>query len=171
LTIVFGVLGRGISAISSYIGYNLTSMFNFGLRFLDIPKGYRKLEGTETSELVFDYLKTDFPADYPNILEIKNMIQGTEPDKYDSQVKKFYASFIKAKKDKMDYKIQDVNDLMIDTFGLKKNYFENYKTKNNRFKGIVMRICSKSSLMLYGLSLICFLIAVVYISIKFLELK
>lgn len=167
LSIVFGVVGRGISGISSYIGYHLNSQFKFKLCLLDFPYNERKLEGNEVAEIIYEYIKNDFKTDFTFILENKKLLKNEEINKYDEQIRKFYIDFIKLKKQENESAIKSINEIMISSFGLKKNFFEKYKIERNRTKGIIMRFCTNGSLVLYGFSMLSFLIAIIYVSIHY----
>ena len=169
LTIFLGVWGRGLSAVASYFNYHLVSSFTFGLKLLDILPKERQIEGNESCNEVFEYLKIDYPTHYESIIEVKNLILGSDPEKYDLLAQEFYNSFIQAKKDEYKNAMQHINKLMIDSLGLKENYFENRKSEKNRLKSCIATTCNNVSLLMYIVSLCCYILAIVDITCKYLN--
>ena len=167
LSIITGVVGKSLSAISSYIGYQLNSMFALRLKMIDISFKQRKLKGDETAEIIYLYIIEDFNAEFPTILENTKSLKGDELEKYHVQIRKFYLEFSEAKKKDMESALKVINEIMLDSFGFKKNYFDKQKNTSNRTRGIIMRICTKGSSFFYLFSMLNFLVAIVYISIKY----
>ncbi len=166
VSIISAVLGRTFSSISSYIGYQLNSLFAFGLRTFEIPYQKRELVGNETADLIYLYFKSDFEIDFPIILESLAKLEGDEIEKYNKQVRQFYLDYLKSRSNEINHALGLINKEMIDSFGLKKDHFEKHKPKSNRFKGIVMRFSNVLQFIFYWISMLAFIIAIIQFLIK-----
>ena len=166
VSIMSAVLGRTFSSISSYIGYQLNSLFAFGLRSFEIPFHKRELIGNETADLIYLYLKADFEIDFPIIQDSLTKLEGEEIEKYNKKVRQFYLDFSESKSKEMKYALELINNEMITSFGLKKDHFEKHKPKSNRLKGIVMRLSTSLQFGFYWISMVAFIIAIIQFLIK-----
>ena len=166
ISIISAVLGRTFSSISSYIGYQLNSLFAFGLRTFEIPYQKRELVGNEAADLIYLYFKSDFEIDFPIILESLAKLEGDEIEKYNKQVRQFYLDYLKSRSNEMDHALGLINMEMIDSFGLKKYHFVKHKAKSNRFKGIVMRFSNVLQFIFYWISMFAFIVAIIQFLIK-----
>ena len=171
-SILTGVLGRTLSSISSHIGYRLNSLFAFSLRSMEIPFKNRVLRGDETAEQIYIYLKMDFNADFPEIIEKSKKQSGDELEKYNKETIEFYRQYAHASKTDLDNAMVKINMALLNSYGYSKDYFEKRKNKkdSNRTKGIVMRFCNVTHLILYMLSMSSFVLAIILISMRILEI-
>ncbi len=161
VSIISAVLGRTFSSISSYIGYQLNSLFAFGLKSFEIPYQKRELVGDETADSIYMYLKSDFEIDFSSILESLAKLQGDEIEKYNQKVRQFYLDFSESKGKEMNQALDLINNEMIDSYGLRKDYFEKHKIKSNRFKGTVMRLSTKLQFVFYWISMLAFTASII----------
>jgi hypothetical protein len=172
LTILLGFIGRGLSAISSYLGHQMNSMFKFSLKMNEIPYSYHKLCGDESPEEIYNLLLSIFDANIPKILDDMESLSKDELERYEKKTRQYFIDFSKAKKVEMDNSLNRINEIMIDSFGLKKNHFKKVKKDKIRLKGILMSISTKVSIISYALSMLTFLTAIIFISLKYYcELK
>lgn len=166
VSIISAVFGRTFSSISSYIGYQLNSLFAFGLKSFEIPYQKRELIGNESADLIYSYLKSDFEIDFPIIIESLTKLEGDETEKYNKQVRKFYLEYSMSKSNEMEHALEVINQEMINSFGLKKNHFEKSRYKSNRIKGTLMRLSNVLHLIFYWISMFAFIIAIIQFIIK-----
>lgn len=170
-SILAGVTGRTLSSVSNHISYRLNSSFAFSLRSLDIPFKKRELSDNETAEQIYLYLKSDFKADFPDILAKYEKLGGDELDTYNKEMREFYKEYATACKMEIKEASDRINQALLYSYGYKEDYFERRKSRNNsnRAKGMLMRACTTIHLILYILSMSTFVAAIILISVRILK--
>lgn len=168
LTIISGILGRVLFAIARYISYSQAANFYSELRLLEFPHNPRKLEGNETSEMIYYFILEDFKTELPILLSKKEKVTNDKWAEIDKEARDFYVEYSKVNLSSINNAIDEISKSMITSFGLKKNHFKRKKNNYNRFKGVVNRSFVAVSRFSYILSVCVFAIALLYISTKYL---
>ncbi|GEM_PF-2643353 len=166
VTIILGVVGRALSAISSLIGFKLNSIFFYNLKTSEIPHAVRNLTGEENAETIYFYLISDFQADPQLIQDYMKNLNVKDRKQYDMIMRDFYSGFAKSREEAFDLANNTMRNIIIDSFGYRKNHFDKQPKISNRIPGWIMRRCTTIHLYFYGVSVISFTIAATLLSIK-----
>lgn len=170
-SVILGVLGRVLYAIALYLGYFMSSQFSMRLKMQELPHDPRKLEESDTSEDVYDYFMEDFKVEVPSILEYKKFIPEADWHLAHKYARDLYVSYAEMSRLSIVDSMKEINKITTESFGYKKGYFEKPRNTSNRKKGIILRIFTNLSYLLYILCALAFGIAFLYFFLQYVNTK
>lgn len=167
ISIISGITGRISQAVAKYISFSQSALFDFELKLLEFPRDI-KLEGTETAEMIYEFLIEDFDFDYPFLLSSKKEAPKEKWLELDELARKIYQDYSKLNIKARNEVLADLELITIKSFGLKQKAFEKPRVQNNRLKGIISRFLTSLSYVLYFICALSFCFAISYFAFSYL---
>lgn len=168
VSIITGVVGRIFSAISIHISYSQAMSFDIELEAMKLRRGY-KLNGTETTEIINEYMLEDFEVDISELIATKNKAEKERWKEIDKIAREYYEKYAKMSEEARNAAFDELKKITISSFGLKKNAFNKKGNNYDRFKGIINSFLLKSSYTLYLASAVSFCFAITYLAYSFFD--